>query len=330
MKNKKIKLTVIVISILAILVIVPYLYLNYQVSKINTKKVPTDPKDLGINEDIFKSAKGDDFVNILLFGVDTRDVEKNQGSSDSIMILTLDKVHKKLKLTSIMRDSIVNMEGQGEMKGLNQDRINYAYNYGGAPLSIKTINENYEMNIKDYVKVDFIAMEKVIDIIGGVPINVTEAERTVANGYIREVAKIENKTPTLIKKAGLQTLNGAQAVAYSRIRYVGNMDFERTQRQRTVLTEVFKKLSKSSLLDMPKIMNAILPNVETSLEKGEIMSLASYIISNKVSTVEQLRLPIEGTYRAIYVRNVYFLGWDREPNIKKLHEFIFEGEALGN
>lgn len=332
-KKKRNKVVVIICTILIILaaiVAAPYIYLHYEISKVKTTSIPTAPKDLGINEKVFKpdNNKADDFVNILLFGVDTRNVEKEKGSADSIMILTVDKAHKKIKLSSIMRDSIVNMQGQGEMEGLNQDRVNYSFDYGGAPLSIKVINENYEMNIKDYVKVDFIALEKLIDIVGGVPINVTKEEIPVANSYITEIAKIGKTTPTYIKKAGLQTLNGAQAVGYCRIRYVGNMDFQRTERQRTVLTEIFKKLSKTSLLDIPKVANAILPDVETSLDKSEIISLATYVITHNIKNVEQLRLPIDGTYRATYVRKVYFLGWDKKPNIDKLHDFIFEGENV--
>ncbi|GKX67901.1 LCP family protein [Inconstantimicrobium mannanitabidum] len=328
-KSKKFKIIAIVFIVLAVIIAVPYFYFNYQVGKVKTVSIPTSSKDLGINENIFKpKANTDDYVNILLFGVDTRDVQNKKGSADSIMILTVDKFNKKMKLTSIMRDSIVDMQGRGEMQGFNQDRINYSFDYGGAPLTIKTINENYQMNIKDYVKVDFVAMAKLIDAVGGVPVNITAEEIPVANSYIKEISKIEKTTPNYIKTPGLQTLNGVQAVGYCRIRYVGNMDFERTQRQRTVLTELFKKLSKTSLLDMPKLADTILPNVETSLDKSDILSLASYILMNKISNIEQLRLPIEGSYRTIYVNNVYFLGWDKDTNIKKLHEFVFEGQNI--
>lgn len=330
-KTKIIVIVTIILVIIASVIAVPYFYLHHQMSKVNTVKIPTSNEALGINKNVFKPTnKADDIVNILLFGVDTRDVEKRKGSADSIIILSVDKTHKKIKLSSIMRDSIVDMQGQGDMEGLNQDRVNYSFDYGGAPLTIKTINENYEMNIKNFVKVDFIALEKLIDAIGGVPINITAEEVPMANGSISEIANIKKVTPRYIKKAGLQNLNGAQAVAYSRIRYVGNMDFERTQRQRTVLTEIFKKLSKTSLSDIPKVADAILPNVETSLGQSDIISLATYIITNKINEVDQLRLPIEGTYRPIYVRNVYFLGWDKKPNVDKLHEFIFEDSNVGN
>lgn len=328
-KSKKFKIIAIVFIVLAVIIAVPYFYFNYQIGKVKTVSIPTSSKELGINENIFKpKSNTDDYVNILLFGVDTRNVENHRGSADSIMILTLDKVNKKVKLTSIMRDSIVDMQGRQEMEGFNQDRINKSFEYGGAPLAIKTINENYQMNIKDYVKVDFVAMAKLVDAVGGVPVNITEEEISVANKYIKEISGIEKTTPNYIKQPGLQTLNGVQAVGYCRIRYVGNMDFERTQRQRTVLTELFKKMSKTSLLDMPKLADIILPDVETSLDKSDILSLASYVLMNKVGTVEQLRLPIEGSYRTIYVNNVYFLGWDKDTNIKKLHEFVFEGQNI--
>lgn len=152
--------------------------------------------------------------------------------SDTIMILSIDKQHDKLKLTSIMRDTYISVDGHGMTK------ITHAYAYGGPQLAVKTINQNFNMNIKDYVTVDFFGLEKIIDSIGGVQINVEKAEVPVMNSYITETSRIEKTVPTFVQSSGLQTLNGSQAVAYSRIRYVGNADYKRTQRQRTVLEQL--------------------------------------------------------------------------------------------
>jgi polyisoprenyl-teichoic acid--peptidoglycan teichoic acid transferase len=259
-----------------------------------------------------------DIKNILLLGTDSRDPKADPGRSDSMMIMTIDKKHSKLKLTSIMRDSLVNIEGYGQQK------LTHAHAYGGALLTLKTINQNYDMNIKDYIQVNFFGLEKIIDYIGGVKVNVTAAEIQVANSYIDEMSSIENKTPTHIIKAGLQDLNGIQAVGYSRIRYVGNSDFQRTERQRTVLTAVFKKLFSTNITSIPGVADAITPYIETSLKPDEMVSQATYILTHKMTNVEQSRVPYDDLYKGQVVKVLAVLVWDKEPTIKRMHQFIFE------
>ncbi|MDZ7548740.1 LCP family protein, partial [Clostridium perfringens] len=136
------------------------------------------------------------------------------GRSDSIMILTLDSVHNKLKLTSIMRDSYVNIPGRG------LDKINHAYAFGGPELAVRTLNENFDLNIKEFMAVDFTSLPTIIDKLGGVTINIIPEEISHIPG---------------ITSAGNQVLNGKQALAYSRIRYASGGDYKRTERQRTVV-----------------------------------------------------------------------------------------------
>ncbi len=145
-----------------------------------------------------------------------------RGRSDSIIILSIDYVHNKLKLSSVMRDTYVYVEGHGNTK------INHAYAYGGPVLAIKTLNSNFDLNIKDFVAVDFEGFKKIIDILGGVEIEIKDYE-----------------LPTMetvgIYEAGIYNLNGEQALAYSRIRKQGSGDYERTDRQRRVLEALFRK-----------------------------------------------------------------------------------------
>lgn len=341
MKKKKIFIPIIVVLvIIAVIGGVTYLYINSKLSKINTTKISDKPSDLGINTKQFNTntdtSKDIDknYVNILLMGSDSRDPETDPGLVDSIMILSIDKAHNKLKLTSLMRDMLIDhIQGEGATAGTTQDRINVIYKQGGGKngggqYSIKAINSNFDMNIKDYVKVDFSHFDKIIDAVGGVDMNVSESEVDVANGYIREVARIEGVKAPLLTHGGTQHLNGIQALGYSRIRYVGRQDFQRTERQRAVLTQVFSKLSSMNITEASAALDTIFPDVETSLSKTDILSDVSYVITNKIRDIQQFRLPEDkdGYSFTKYINDVYFLGWDRDKNVADLHQFIFEGD----
>ncbi len=151
------------------------------------------------------------------------------------MIATVDKRHNKIKLASVMRDSYVPIDGYGKNK------LNSAYFYGGPELAIKTLNQTFGLDISDYVTVNFSEMAAIVDAVGGVEIDISEAERKDANHNMIEQAAMDGSQVDTIQKAGLQTLSGMQAVGYARIRHVGNADFERTQRQRNVMQAIFKK-----------------------------------------------------------------------------------------
>lgn len=331
MKNKKVKIILaILVCIIAVFVSVCLYITNSKLSKIKAVQMSKKPSDLKIDTKKYNDkAIEDKYKNILLLGEDSRDKKTDPGRSDSMMILTLDKAHNKLKLTSLMRDMLVdNTVGLGTMKGKTQDKLNQAYTYGGSPFLIQVINSNFSMNIKDFIEIDFTHFDKVIDAIGGVDINVSDSEVNVANSYISEVAKIEKITPPYLKKGGFQHLNGIQALGYCRIRYVGNNDYERTQRQRTVLAEIFKKLSKMNIQDMSPVLDMMLSNVTTSLSYTDILSVLSYISLNHINSIEQFRLPEDkpGYHYDMMLNNVYFLGWDKEKNVADLHQFIFEGD----
>lgn len=240
-----------------------------------------DPTDLGIS-DTWKDDQSTEITNIALFGVDRRG-ETERTRSDTIIILTVDKQHNKIKMTSLMRDTYVAIEGHGNTK------LTHAYYYGGPQLAVKTINQNFNMAITEYATVNFQQMATIIDAVGGVEIDISEAERQNANQQIKEQAQNAGMQEDYIEQAGLQTLNGVQAVAYARIRYVGNADFERTSRQRIVLNELFNKALAMNMTQYPAFVKQLLPCVETSLSFNEIMDLAT-IMTRDVST-EELRLP---------------------------------------
>ncbi len=319
-KNFWVGLSITIILLVLFLTSAAFAY--FKLGKIKTVKLDQSQSSLGINEETLKDPKKSesDFVNILIMGIDAMVEVNNSFSADTIMIATIDKAHKKLKLTSVMRDSLVAVEGIGDTK------LKYAYSYGGPSLLIKTVNQNFNMNIKDYVEVDFYEVEKIIDYLGGVEINIEPEEVKILNDYQYDIAKREGKNFVPLKKSGLQTLNGMQAVAYSRIRYVGNYDFERTLRQRRVMAEVIKKFSGKNIIELSNLSDKLLPLIETSLNKGEIISLGSYVVINKLTKPEQFRIPTDKTYHD-YTNpkdGLYYMKWDKQPTIDALHNFIFE------
>lgn len=283
------------------------------------EKLP--PEDLGISEEAPDSSKTG-IINILLFGLDSR-VENTISRSDTIMIATIDKKNQTIKLTSLMRDMYVPIPGR------SQNRINTAYLFGGPTLAIKTVNTNFDLDIRYYVTVDFFGLEKIIDQVGGISIEVKEKEIPYINSCIKELNNLNKgtKPSPLLTKSGLQTLNGRQAVAYARVRKVGNDDFERTERQRRVLAELFKKAKTLNPLKLPGLVTTILPYVETNLPKTEILSLGISVLGFKNKDIIQYRIPVDGTFTPQRINGMAVLVPDIEKNKALLHDFIY-GEGV--
>lgn len=259
--------------------------------------------------------KNSGVTNFAFFGLDSRN--PNQSSrSDCIMLVSIDKKNEQIKVTSLMRDMYVSIPGKGS------NRINAAYAFGGPTLAVKTINTNLGLDIKDYVTVDYFGLEKLIDYLGGVKLNVSDAEARDLNNNLSEVNDITGyKVPGI--KGGNQTLNGRQAVAYCRIRYVGNADYERTQRQRRVLNEILRKIKAGGISRLPKTVTTVLPYVKTSLSKAEILKYGIMAIGFKTDNIVQYRLPVDGTYKSQYIRGMAVLVPDINANKRKLYEFIY-------
>ena len=236
-KSKKRKQRKILRIILVILIILLSLTAGvvgagiYLLGNLNTVDLDASDEDLGVSGE---GVKG--ITNIALYGVDTRDMSSSHGLSDAIIILTVDKDNNVVKMTSILRDSKVPIEGYGERK------INSAYSLGGPTLAIKTLNQNFDLDIKEYVTVNFAQLAEIVDSVGGVTVNLTPAEVSETNRNMQETAKGEPQ----VQSSGDVLLTGPQAVANSRIRSIGN-DNERASRQQEVLNAVFDKI-----MTMPK------------------------------------------------------------------------------
>lgn len=258
-------------------------------------------------------ASVDKIVNLLLVGADKRESWSEKGRSDSVMIATLDMKHKELKLTSLMRDMYVTIPGYENAK------FNAAYSYGGISLLYQTIAENFGIKMDGYVIVDFAAFKDVINTIGGVEIELSEEECA----YLLETYA-EKKSSISKLKPGKNQMNGTQALAYTRIRQVGQGDFGRTQRQRNVLEAVFHEAKAMSFSELNNLAKEVFPCVKSDLTNDELLSYLMSVIMMGTTEIKQMRIPIDNGYTQDRINNQAVLIVDWELNRGELQKFIFE------
>ncbi len=301
-KMSKKKLAIIsVFFILLVAILSGGLYVSSLLSKIN--KVDIKEENLGMTD---VSAMGDvsKIQNIALFGVDSK---TDKGRSDSIMILTLDQLNKKMKITSIMRDSYVNIPGKG------MDKINHAYAFGGPELAIKTINENFGLNINKFITVNFESLGAIIDSLGGVQLKITE----------EEVSKIPG-----INSNGVHTLTGDQALAYARIRYAKGGDYQRTQRQRNIIQSIYESFRYTELSDYPKLISSFLPHGTSNMGSSELLSVGTDFYKTISSGLEQERFPRDGEGKGTTINGIYYLQYDLNKAKEDMQKYIFKNEKV--
>lgn len=301
-KSSKIKY-VILILILIILIGLGggAYYINSKLNKV--QKVEVNKDNLSVDKTQVEEEKH--IKNIALFGIDA---PKGQvGRSDAIMILTLDEEHKVMKLTSIMRDSYVDIPGHGD------DKITHAYAFGGPELAMKTLNENFKVNVEDFMAVNFTSLPEIIDKIGGVKINITQEEISHIPG---------------VTSAGEQTLNGAEALAYSRIRYATGGDYKRTERQRVVLEAVFEKLKSTPTKEYPSLIDEFLPYIETNMSSMDIIKLATDAAPLVKGNLETARFPLDGYCEGKMIKGVWYLVYDRQATLNQMQEYIYDNKSF--
>ncbi|WP_163192833.1 LCP family protein [Clostridium thermarum] len=322
-KRKRI-IRFLLLSTLLILILGGYLVKSVvfdRLDKLNTEKIAQDDESLGISREVLAQIDAMDvensITNIALFGIDAR-TPGEATRSDSIMIATIDYKHKTLKLSSIMRDSRVEIEGHG------LDKINHAYAFGGAQLAVNTLNRNFELNIRDYVTINFYGLEEVINSLGGITIDVKPYEVDEINKYIRELCDIDKKEYTPLTSSGTQLLNGRQATSYARIRYVGNGDFERTDRQRRVMDEIFKKVLAGGVSNYPKVVDAMLPYVTTSLDSNDILAMGIKFLRSDIKSITQARFPVDGYWTSPMIKGISYIQPKMPDTKEQIKSFIFE------
>ena len=306
----------VIIGVVVAIIVIIAAGMGYVYSTLNkTNKVKLDNDSLGLNQNTQSTDKKDDIINIALFGLDAPNGEV--GRSDADLILTIDKKHHKLKLTSIMRDSYVDVKDHGMTK------LTHAYAYGGPELALNTINTNFDLAIDKFITVNFTSLPKVIDKLGGVDINLTPGDLKYMNGYIKNLDNINKTDSPDINSTGMHHLDGTQALAYCRIRYDGG-DQRRTQRQRTVLQAVFKKMKDTSVTQYPAILNELLPLVTTNISANEFISLGKDIVDTGATQFEDLKVPCDKHEDGKMIDGVYYMTYDLKAETKELHKFIYE------
>lgn len=317
--NKKINSKKIALGITIFLLIVVGSGLIYGYSmlkKVNTMKITEDEGELGISNIDGKDLPKDKIINVALFGIDSRS-PKDNGRSDAMMVLTIDLKNNKIKLSSLMRDSYVPIDGHGETK------LNHAYAYDGPLLAIKTINQNFGTDIKDFASVNFESVIDIVDYFGGVEIDVKPEEVEYINYYQGEVSELTGKPIQTLEKSGKVKLTGMQALSYSRIRSTSGGDFERTHRQRVVFETLYKQLLNSNTLQLSGIVSKILPHVTTSLDTNEIINLGTAILKNK-SSIEQERFPVDGYCKPLIKDDGWYLQFDRAKTKSQITDYIYK------
>ena len=268
------------------------------------------------DEDLAVSAKpASGITNIALFGIDTRPDEPTR--SDCMMVMSVNADTGTIKLISLMRDSEVEIEGHGTQK------LCHAYSYGGPELAIKTINQTFDLNITDYAEVNFVQMANLIGEVGGVDIDVSEAERVEANKYIKEYYESFDMEPELIEEAGYQHLNGIQAMTYARIRKGGNYGhWGNGNRMFIVQVAMWEPVQDKSITELVAMMPRLLPYVTTSLKKSEMVSLAKGLFANGQPQIEHSRVPKDGEWEYGGSQEQYIV-YDLDKAAQDINDYIY-------
>lgn len=332
-KSKKGKAIIITLAVIVVVFGVVIGGTGYYLSKINhtnqndfgLASVPSDEVDSNVDSNIpvnnnpgqMNYASGDiisdpNIQNILLIGSDTRGNEK-YGRSDTMLVLSLNKTTKQIKMVSFLRDLYV------KINGLQDNRINASYSYGGPKLLIDTLQNNFRFKIDNYVRVDFSSFKKLIDMVGGVQVTLTQAEANEINNHPGTYF-VNGETQSV--KAGLNTLNGAGALAYSRIRHIDS-DFGRTQRQRNVLAALMGSMKSSNVGTLMNVANEVLPNVQTDLSNAQIVELAMNASGYMSNIGGQLAVPGDGTYTGERIRDMEVLVPDVEKNKASVWKLLY-------
>lgn len=273
-----------------------------------------DYKEVTMPEPLYTEQKG--ITNILLIGTDARNLNE-KSRSDSMIIATIDDNNKKIKFTSLMRDSYVDIPLHKTQK------LNAAYAFGGPELLMKTIELNFKIKLDKYIIVNFWGFEDVINSVGGIDVDIKEKDIKEINKFIGETDSV--KSPPLTK-AGYQHLDGQQALAYSRIRHT-DTEYARTGRQREVLGILSQKLQGMSVTQYSSLMMKMLNYVKTNVEPATLLNYAYTVTSFKPIQMEQLQIPLDELSWGGMYNGAWVLLMDRDQNAKVMNDFIFANKT---
>jgi LCP family protein required for cell wall assembly len=308
------------IELLVLLVLLSALFvyakLNQKLDKIESKPLNMDKVE--INESVVENEKLTGYMNIALFGLDSRDGNLEKGNSDTVIIASINNDTKEVRLVSLYRDTYLNVGDDTYTK------CNAAYAYGGPEQAISMMNTNMDLDITQYVSVNFDALIEVIDMLGGLEIEVDDQEYVHLNNYCVELKEITGKDYEKLPGPGTYNMTGIQATAYARIRYTAGNDFARTERQREVIGKIVDKAKKTNVATLMKIMDKVFPMIATSLEKNEIIDMGMSMLSYQIT--ETAGFPFEHKEKKIKKQDTVVPD-NLETNVVQLHQFLFADEA---
>ena len=306
-----------VVLVLVLAVGTAYAYVNSKWDRMGREEIKTD--ELIINAEVKEKLDlGDGYTNIALFGVDSREGNLGAGSrSDCIIVASLNNQTKEIRMVSIYRDTLLNLSDGTYQK------CNAAYSYGGPQMAINMLNMNLDLDIEDYVTVDFSAFADGIDMLGGIDIEITEEELKELNYHLVGTAMAIGRESPFVQHAGMVHLNGMQATTYARIRSTAGGDFTRTERQRLVIEKVVEKVKKTDLQTLDAMINELFSHVSTSFTLPEILMYATaykeYTLGENTGFPysDLLSTDTVSGYGSIVIPG------SLTGNVSRMHEFLF-------
>lgn len=314
-RRRKRRVAVLVIELVILCVLGAVAFGMFKLDKLNHTVFNEDSiLNNGVNQEGFK--------NIALFGTDNRAGETSGVRSDCIIVASINTNTKEVKMLSVYRDTML-QQADG-----TYDKANSAYATGGAEAAINMLNKNLDLDITDYVTVNFLALADAVDLLGGIELDLTEEEVVHMNNYCVETSEITGKDYERIEPevAGTYQLNGVQAVSYARIRYTAGGDFERTSRQRLVIEKLVEKAKSADLGTINKVIDAVFPEISTSFSSTEIIGLAADVFNYELGENGGFPFTPETPESIPGYSGSYVVAAGLADNVRQAHEFLFGDE----
>lgn len=316
------------IEIFILLILIGGVFIYAKLGKMNFTDL--DFSKIGVNTGVSDNNVMKGYTTIGLIGLDGRDGELKSGArSDTMIIASINNDTKKVKLVSVYRDTYLRIGEDSEGNG-QYNKANAAYAEGGPEQFLSMLNTNLDLNVTDFVSVDFQAVAEAVELLGGIDVELKEEEVVQLNNYCVETSKVTGMDYTpLEEKAGVHHLNGVQTVSYARIRYTSGNDFRRAARQREVIYKIVEKAKNSDIATLSKILDKVFPKVYTSFTKAEILQMGMSMMSYDIE--DQTGFPFDHLYGE-RVKDAMggldvVLPVTLESNVIKLHEFLYPEDS---
>ena len=316
------------IEIFILLILIGGVFIYAKLGKMNFTDL--DFRKIGVNTGVSDNNVMKGYTTIGLIGLDGRDGKLKSGvRSDTMIIASINNDTKKVKLVSVYRDTYLRIGEDSEGNG-QYNKANAAYAKGGPEQFLSMLNTNLDLNVTDFVSVDFQAVAEAVELLGGIDVELKEEEVVHLNNYCVETSKVTGMDYTpLEKKAGVHHLNGVQTVSYARIRYTSGNDFRRAARQREVIYKIIEKAKNSDIATLSKILDKVFPKVYTSFTKAEILQMGMSMMSYDIE--DQTGFPFDHLYGE-RVKDAMggldvVLPVTLESNVIKLHEFLYPEDS---